>query len=244
VLAFGLAGLFVSRRALRPRSAPLSRGSERHADALIIASVALPFLMLLAASVVLHPTLVGRYLLFCVPALTIALAALIDRLVSVAGPRRVVAIGTAALLGLAGVRGSLSWHVDSHTEQWNRATAYVFDHARADDRLVIANDSIRLFFEYERSRRSPLPVGPTPGFPSQPWGQYGTGNQRYESPTAEELAEAAAGAPRLWVVIGHDHTNTSIMTVREQQLAPAFKLLESHSFKGSIEVQLYERVTS
>lgn len=238
VLVFGLAGAVLL--VLARRSWAAGPGPESFGLVLLSAWVVLPFLALLAGSLALQPTLIGRYLLFCVPALAIALALCIDRLLA-AGARRPVAVAATVLLVAGAARGSLSWHVDSHTEQWDDVAAYVFDHARADDRLVLANDSVRLFFEYERRRRATPPVGPAPGYPAVAWGGYGTGGQRYESPTTAELLSAAADAPRVWVVVGHKHVNTDVMAERLTVLAPGFRLVEHRAYPVEIDVYLYER---
>ena len=240
IVAFVAGGAGVLALAWHARRAEPA-GWRRFGLVLLVGWIAVPFLVMLAGSLALQPTLIGRYLLFCVPAVVMALAILVDRLV-VTRARRPLALAAAALLVLGAARGSLSWHVDSHTEHWNEVAAYVFDHASADDRIVLANDSVRLFFEYERRRRTVAPAGPQPGYPVVPWGAYGTGDQRYESPSPDELAAAAAGPGRLWVVIGHKHVNTDVMTGRLSALGPGWRLVERRSFPVEIDVLVYERV--
>lgn len=238
VLTFAVAGVVLL--ALLRSSWRGPAGGERFAATLVAAWIVVPFVALLLASVVLQPTLIGRYLLHCVPAMAMVLAVAIDRAL-VAGWRRPAAVAAIVLLAVGGARGSLSWHVDSHTEPWDRVAASVFSQARADDRLVLANDSLRLFFEYERTRQGATPVGPAPGYPAQPWGRYGTGDQRYLSPTTAELEAVAAGAPRLWVVVGHDHVDTAVMEQRLAALDGTFRLVERRTFPNDIDVLLYER---
>ena len=117
----------------------------------------------------------------------------------------------------------------------------MFANARATDRLVLANDSIQLFFNYEHTRQGTLPLGPQPGYPAGTWGSYQTGDQRYESPTAAELAAAVKDAPRVWVVIGRHHVNTEVMPDRLKALDGSFRLVETRSFPVDIDVLLYER---
>ena len=81
---------------------------------LVLAWIAVPFLMLFGASVVLQPTLIGRYLLFCVPAMAIALAVVADQVLR-SGWKRPLAIAAVVVLGAGAARGSVSWHVDSKT---------------------------------------------------------------------------------------------------------------------------------
>lgn len=215
-------------------------GPERFAATLMGAWVTVPFLGLLVASLVLQPTLIGRYLLYCVPAMAILLAVTIDRVLR-AGRPPVAAVAAVVLLAAGGLRGSVSWHVNSHTEEWDRVAAFVFSQATAQDRLIVANDSVRLFFEYERGRQPATPVGPQPGYPAQPWGAYGTGDQRYLSPTPAELDAAVSGAPRLWVVVGHDHVDTEVMEQRLAALDGTFRLVDRRTFPNQIDVLLYER---
>ncbi len=218
-------------------------GTERFAATLLAAWIVAPFLGLLVASLVLQPTLIGRYLLYCVPAMAILLALLIDRVISAGWPRTASVCAAVLLVG-GGLRGSVSWHLDSHTEQWDHVAAYVFSQARADDRLVLANDSVRLFFEYERTRQHGTPAGPLPGYPAEPWGAYGTGDQRYLSPSVDELTAVAAEAPRLWVVVGHHHVDAEVMPSRLNALEGRFRLVDRRTFPNEIDVLLYERVTS
>lgn len=232
----GLTGLSLLRRAWAGVPGP-----ERFGATLLAGWVVVPFAGLLVASIVLQPTLIGRYLLYCVPAMAILLAVTLDRVLTAGRPPAVVAAAV-VLLVAGGLRGSVSWHVNSHTEEWDRVAAYVFGAARADDRLVVANDSVRLFFEYERGRQGATPSGPQPGYPAQPWGGYGTGDQRYLSPTEAELAAAARGTDRLWVVVGHDHVDTDVMERRLATLDGAFRLVDRRTFPNQIDVLLYERI--
>ena len=233
--AAGAALIAMVRAVVRRPAAP-----DRFALVLVAAWMVLPFTFLLAGSLA-QPTLIGRYLLFCVPAMTFAMALLVGRLWSMAGRFRPLAIAGMLPLLVGSMVGSMSWHRDSHTEPWDDVAAYVFDNARADDRLVVANDSVRLFFEYERTRRSAPPVGPLPGYPADPWGRYETGDQAYLSPTEAEMAAVASGAGRVWVVVGHKHVDADVMAERTKALDTAFRVAEHRTFSGHIDVYLYER---
>jgi mannosyltransferase len=208
---------------------------------LVVVLAGLPPLELLVASVVIQPTLIGRYLLPCIPAVCIGVAVVVRALVA-SGSRPIMRWLAAIAIVAGAARGSVSWHVHSGTEPWNAVSAYVFDHAEPTDRLVLASDSIRLFFEYERSRRSPVPAGPRPAYPASPWGQFQTGDQTYKSPSAAELAAIADSSTRLWVVIGHKHADAAVMPARLAALSPRFRIVDRQVFPGSIEVLLYERV--
>jgi mannosyltransferase len=237
VFAAAVAALFATVRGVARRPG----AADRFALVLVAAWIVLPFTFLLAGSVV-QPTLIGRYLLFCVPAMALAMALLIVRLWAVVGHRRPVAIAAVLALVVGSTVGSMSWHRDSHTEPWDDVAAYVFDTARADDRLVVANDSVRLYFEYERTRRTTTPAGPAPGYPADPWGRYETGDQRYLSPSTAELAAVASSATRLWVVVGHKHVDSDAMAERTKALDVTFRVVEHRAFAGHIDVYLYERV--
>ena len=216
---------------------------RRFALVLLATWITLPFMLLLAGSFV-QPTLIGRYLLFCVPAMTFAMALLIGRLSEVTDSRRPLAIAAILALGVGAASGSVNWHRDSRTERWDAVAGYVFDNARADDRLVVANDSVRLFFEYERTRRAATPAGPEPAYPADAWGTYETGDQRYRSPSDDELASIAAGPGRIWIVVGHKHVDTDAMAERMRTLEPAYHVVEHRAFAVNIDVYLYERSTS
>jgi hypothetical protein len=220
---------------------------QRFAVTLLCAWMVAPFGFFLAASVVVVPTLLGRYVLLSAPAMCMAMALLLERLAGVdqrstrAG--RILSVGAVVALSAGAAYGSLAWHTDRKTDRWDQATAYVFDHGAPGDRLVVASDVNRLYFEYGRTQRTPSPEYPQPGFPAAPWGRYGTGEETYSSPTAAQFAPAVAGAQRLWVVIYNDHLAETVMRPRLASLAPAFRLVQLTHFPVNIDVFLYQRVS-
>lgn len=245
---FAAGGLYLLVMAVRPRRAEITRALDlptvdRWPYALVAALVAVPALLLLAASLVSYPTFVGRYLLFSVPALIIGVAALIDRLLAVGGARRSLAIVGVAALTVTAVAGTVTWRT-AKTENWTGAATYVFAQAQPTDKIIVANDVVRLFFEYTRSQ-VPHNGGPQWAWPTPAWGGYGTGDHLYDSPTAPEMSAAATGATdRLWVVVAREQPNTDVMPERLASLSPTFQLLDKRSYEGPIDVYLYQRVSS
>lgn len=244
---FGAGGLYLLVMAVRPRRAEIARALDlpavdRWPYALVAALVAVPAALLLAASLVSYPTFVGRYLLFSVPALVIGVAVLIDRLLAVGGARRSLAVVGVAALTVTAVAGTVSWRT-AKTENWTGAASYVFAQSRSTDRIIVANDVVRLFFEYTRTQ-VPHDNGPQWAWPTPDWGGYGTGDHLYDSPTAPEMSAAATGTPdRLWVVVAREQPNTDVMPERLKSLEPTFRLLDKRSYEGPIDVYLFQRVS-
>jgi mannosyltransferase len=209
-----------------------------------------PFVMAAGASLV-EPILSGRYMMLSVPGLALYGAlGLVDlwstyRVADAAGRAwRVVAT---AVIGLAALAGVVVWLQGHEVENWRGAAKYVFAEAQPGDQVLFANDSVRLFFEYYRKEGVAGTVGggpptaPTPAYPAEPWGEYQTGDHKYVSFTEQQLAEAAARADRLWIVVGRDHVNTGHVDEMLKQLPAEFKLAESRRFNGRVDVLLFDR---
>jgi hypothetical protein len=245
-VAFGAAGVaaLMLLRAVWQRS-----GDERRFSVTLLCTwMVVPYSILLAATLTVDPTLRARYLLACAPAMCMALALLLDRALSTAqrwsGVGRIGLLGLVVALFAGAAYGSLAWHTEHTTNRWDQVTTYVFDHAAPGDRLVAASDINRLYFEYERTQRTPRPQYPQPGFPSAAWGGFGTGDETYSPPTAAQLAAAEVGAQRLWVVIYDDGVVGAAMRPRLASLSPTFRLVQSRHFTLYIDVYLYQRVSA
>jgi hypothetical protein len=180
--------------------------------------VVVPFVSLIAASVVV-PALLGRYLLVCVPCVVLLAAQGIEWIAVLAGRRsesrrtssvRVAALpavaagglGVIAMVGL-GV-GATRWMNGDRGGDWRAVSCALMSAGRTDDVVLFANDSIRLFHEYERTQPRPGCVGtgePAPVFPIQPWGAYRTGDQRYVAFSRGDVEAALTMFPRVWLVV-------------------------------------------
>jgi hypothetical protein len=110
---------------------------------------------------------------------------------------------TALVLGSIGAAsGGVRWLTRSDPEEWRPLSASLLAEGEANDGVLFANDSIRLFVEYQiRQHPEELASAPTPVFPSQPWGQYRTGDQRYVPFEHDDVVEALARHRRVWLVV-------------------------------------------
>ncbi len=119
------------------------------------------------------------------------------RLISVAGMAAILALGSIG----AGVGGA-RWVFRSDQEEWRTLSAALLTQGESADTVLFANDSIRLFVEYQLLQHpEELRSAPSSLFPSQPWGQYRTGDQQYLPFEAGDVERAFASHDRVWLVV-------------------------------------------
>jgi hypothetical protein len=218
---------------------------ERWVHAFCLLWVVGPFALALAAAL-FKPVLSGRYMMICVPGIcvygAIGLVDLLSTWKTTDATGRVLRAGAVAAVAIASLAGVAQWLKGSEVEDWRGASELVFTDARQGDEVLFANDSVRLFFEYYRTRGTTTPtLAPTPAFPAEPWGEYETGDHQYVSFTADDVREAGARADRIWVVVGRDHVATDGVDVALRVLAPTHDLVQTDTFNGHVEVLLFER---
>jgi mannosyltransferase len=216
-------------------------GRRAWAQALLMCWSALPTITLVVLSPV-NP-LAGRYLLFSmVGVLLYGAVGLDDALAGTSGWswlrgwRRFVPL--ALVLG-AGVYGLTYWYSDGGEEDWRGASRYVFAAAEPEDRILFANDSVRLFVEYYRRLDEPA-VLPRPVYPDDEWGEYETGDQQYlsfDQALIDQLAAEPTG--RVWVVLGVHHVNTEHVPELLRSMSDAYTEVERRVFDGDVEVILF-----
>ena len=236
LVAFAVMSYFVVRVTLRTwRAGRHSR--KAWALGLLASWSVLPTVVL----VVLSPfsPLSGRYLLFSLVGILIWGAVGLDDALGhtrgLTGWRRLAPL--AVVLG-AGVYGLAFWYSDGGEEDWRAASSYVFDEARPSDRILFANDSVRLFFEYYR-RSDQAATLPEPVYPADPWGGYETGDQTFLSFDREDVSGLTADPTRrVWVVVGLHHVNTEHVPEVLAPLSARYQEIDRRVFKGGIEVVL------
>ncbi len=122
------------------------------------------------------------------------------------GAQRLVTVGVLCLTVLVGgagaANGAVQWIVDPQRDDWRPLGKSLLERARPDDGVLFANDSTRLYVEYQL-RRNPRfrATAASPVFPSQPWGTFRTGDQRYEAFSAAQVQAALAAHRRVWLVV-------------------------------------------
>ena len=136
--------------------------------------------------------------------------------------------------------GVAYWYHDGGEENWRKTTDTVLSATQPGDRVLFANDSVRLFFEYYR-RFDPNATLPESVYPAGPWGSFETGDQTYESFDSSVIDEVVSEPTgRVWVVIGRNHDNVEDIDEVIAGLAPAYSNDQTLHFKGDIEAQLWE----
>lgn len=202
-----LAGFVVAAAALRRGGWAASLGGDGPAAfGLVLPALWLgvPVVSLLVLSVA-QPAFLGRYLLVAVPGLALLVAQGIEALWLRAGRVPAALGGLAVVAALAW--GANTWLAGNRGDDWRSVACLVHRDARAGDAILFANDSVRLFFEYERTRDRPAcrsdaadAAEPTARFPAGPWGTYRTGDQRYTTFGADDVRAALAEHRRAWLV--------------------------------------------
>ena len=201
--------------------------------------VALAVLLSLA-----RPIFLGRYFIFCLPALIILAAA------GVANLRKpwMMAICLAALL-LLSLQGTLSYYdhdFDLERDGSEAAANYIYEHAQPGDAILFHFAEARIPYEFFVSLRSTnaqrtAETGPEIVFP-----RHGdrldyrdvTGN-----PASQFLHSVAGKYSRVWVVLmsngGSGHPDATTLTLN-QILPESFPQVESVQFP-QVEVRLYNK---
>jgi 4-amino-4-deoxy-L-arabinose transferase-like glycosyltransferase len=235
----GILGLRVSVRTWKAGW----HSQESWVQAMLLIWSVLPLVLLSITSPV-RTMLIGRYLLFCVPGMLLyGSIGLLDFFHGVGRWRErvpFVRVLPIVLAFAAGLYGILWWYSDGGHEDWRGAAEHVFAEARPDDRILFANDSVRLFFEYYRAREHPTTL-PQPSYPPEPWGEYGTGDQTYFSFDPADVAPVAADPHgRVWVVVGRNHDNVDGVDETLRPLDGPYTVADDRLFDGDVEVILYE----
>ena len=205
-------------------------GGGRPVDVLLPWIVIVVTALAVGAGSVVTTLMVGRYVLFLVPYLALAAALGIvgaTRFIDTSsdnatrrlggmtlptaspqpwGASRLVTVGTLCavlLLGVAGAAsGAIDWTLRNDRTDWRPVVRTLMDQATRDDAVLFANDSTRLFVEYEL-RRSPDRVAqaPEPVFPPQAWGLFRTGDQKYAPFSPGQVEAALSSHERVWLVV-------------------------------------------
>lgn len=153
-----------------------------------------------------RPVFLGRYLIFCLPALLILVAAGIARL----HPWWLLAAvltGTLVLSG-QGIFFVYGHDFDNERDASGAATDFILDHAQPGDAIIFHIAATRVAYEFFRSERTRENTA-SPGFTAQlgpeiVFPNHGPGLDYRDftgKPTAELLRTAALEHPRVWVML-------------------------------------------
>jgi len=204
-----------------------------------------PIVLTFVLSVV-RPVFLGRYMIFCLPALLILVAAGLARL------RRwwliAPCLAGILLLSLQGVRFVYGHDFDNERDASGVATDFILDHTQAGDAVIFHIAETRVPYEFFRSIRAgentassafTAQLGPEIIFP-----RHGEGLDYRDftgKPTEDLVRAAAPGHRRVWVMLmnngpaGNPDATTLMLT---RALAEAFPGMERREF-SRVEVRLY-----
>lgn len=126
-------------------SVAAARSIETWPIAMVGSWLCVPLAIVFAASLI-RPLFVPRYLIFCLPALMILVAAGIARVQPVA-----LSVALLAAISIGSVLGTLSYYkrdFDSADEDWRAAAAYISGHAQPGDRVFFYPSSAEVPYDF------------------------------------------------------------------------------------------------
>lgn len=195
-----------------------------------------------------RPVFLGRYLIFCLPALLILVAAAIERFL-----RGWLLAPVMVIIFLLEAQGTVFVYTHDFDEERDASVAagtFILDHSQPGDAVVFHIAETRIPYEYVRSIRtgqntaSPEfreQLGPEIIFPN-----HGAGLDYKDftgKPTAESLRSSLLSHPRVWVMLMNNGTaeKPDATTVMLTQVLPEmFPRVERWQFT-KVEVRLYSQ---
>lgn len=180
----------------------------------------------------LHQSMfLNRYLLICVPAMVLLAAAGVSAL-------KLRSLMSAALLLIAGLSASglaQYYHFRSQRQEWKLATDHILTQASPGDTAIFYVAPGRLLFDYYRERYYPsssrlLDIS----FPEFADEKNNPAALDYSPPISNEVLEAAARRPRVWLILYHDQWSfTSELSQQlKARLAKDHSDVQEHKFEG------------
>jgi len=191
-----------------------------------------------------RPLFLGRYFIFCLPALAILAASGLAKL----RPAWLLAVTLTAML-LLSLQGTLSYYdhdFDLERDASEAATKYILDHARPGDVILFHIAEARVPYEFFQSMRANTAAGKAADGPAI---IYPSHSDRLDyrdftgKPTREFVQSFAGQYSRVWLVLMSNGTPgrpdaTTLML--NQTLGESFPRFEREEFL-EVEVRLYSR---
>jgi mannosyltransferase len=195
-----------------------------------------------------RPVFLGRYMIFCLPALLILVAAGLARL-----PKWWLlgaALTGILLLSAQGIFFVYSHDFDNERDASGAATRFILDHTEPGDAVVFHIADTRISYEFFRSLRVGQNTA-SPGFMAQLgpeilFPQHGAGLDYRDftgKPTADLLRAAEGSHPRVWIMlmnngpVGNPDPTTTMLT---KLLSESFPKMLRWQFT-KVEVRLYSK---
>ena len=228
VLYIALAVAGARRRLTHPPGQPRFPDPNLFAAAWLL----LPIAITLLVSVV-KPVFLPRYLIVCLPALTLLGGAGLMRLPKLAASAALIGI---TALSLQGAAKYYAQDFDLLREDWHGATAYVTDHQQPGDAILFHANQGRMPFDYYAQLwNRPEPVIYFPGN-----NRAVTWHDFMGSPSRKDLDEAASGSRRVWLILSHTNEADPATKLAESTLANHLGPPAKTDFAG-VQVLLYSR---
>jgi mannosyltransferase len=201
--------------------------------ALPILWMIVPAFVLMSVSYV-HPIWLERYALWSVVAVAILASYGLTRLGrDSVGVTLVVVLLTVVLAS----RGVTKWYREPPNQDYHSAMSELAPRVRAGDAVIFSPDEVRLPSEFYL--RSAIDLGGLiPVFPSQPWGEFKTGDERIV-PVDQTAIERVITRryPRLWVV---SYVSPGVIAPKVNELRVAYRVVSDREYEGLVEVMLLE----
>jgi mannosyltransferase len=194
-----------------------------------------------------RPVFLARYMIFCLPALLILVAAGLARLNRWLLPP---ALAVVLLLGLQGTAFVYGHDFDNERDASGAATNLILDHTQPGDAIIFHIADTRVPYEFFRSLRAGTnsaspeftgPLGPGILFPHH---GAGLGYRDFTGkPTPEFVRSAVQGHPRIWLMLMNNGSAekpdpTTVMLT--QVLPESLPKVERWQFP-KVEIRLYSR---
>ena len=194
-----------------------------------------------------RPVFLARYMIFCLPALLILVAAGLARLNRWLLPPALVVI---LLLGLQGIAFVYGHDFDNERDASGAATNFILDHAQPGDAILFHIAETRMPYEFFRSLRAGTntaspeftgPLGPEILFP-----HHGAGLDYRDftgKPTPEFVRTAVQDHPRVWLMLmnnGPPERPDPTTVVLTQVLPESLPKVERWQFP-KVEIRLYSK---
>jgi mannosyltransferase len=197
--------------------------------ALVFLWLVVPTFVLMGVSYV-RPIWVDRYALWSMGALVVVCAYGLTRL---AHGRVLVAV--VVVVALLGARGVADWYRVPPYEDYATATAQLIPQMQRGDAVIFSPDEVRIPAEFYL-RRVTKRLDLVPLFPTDPWGEFKTGQQTVVDFDSHTVAQAdPVRYPRIWLITFGAHTR---IVERVAELTREYRVATDHTYYGGLEVVL------
>lgn len=183
------------------------------------------------------PLFISRYLIICLPALTLLAA------IGVSGFSSKTRLAAMVVFVVVAGHSVASYYTEPPAENWRDATQYLLSRARDGDAVIIYVARTRPAFEYYRDRLTGTGVGPIVVFPPD---QPGSGVAEIwvdRKPDTTLLEQVTRSHHRVWLMLSHERVpeGRRVATLAIQKfLARRYPINEEKQFRG-VRIVAYSR---